>query len=546
VERLCLFCKHIHILHIIEKIVFSQRLAGEKRFLGEDDIQYNFFTNVKALNLGGNHMRRAKTPSFILTLPLKTQQFQNNILAKRFEVGRKIFNACLGQALKRYNIMQRSQVYQQAMKLPKGKDKNKVLSSLRREHRLFEYDFHSDIVSMKRHFQSLDINTTQKVATRVWEAIKDLLLGNANQVYFKKFNEIDSLEGKTNSMGIRFRNNTVYWSGLEIPVCIKPKDTYVQEALTRNIKFCKIVKKMSKAKDKYYLQLVMEGVPPIKVNAKTGEVKHPRGIGPVGLDIGTQTVAIASESDVRLEELAKGVDFTEDKVRCLQRQLNRSRWGTNPENFNKDRTPKKGRRKWVRSNHYIKILARLKDLNRKLTAKKKQLHNELANFVLSLGDEIYVEKMNFASLARRSKKAEKNIRDDFKQKKRFGKSILHKAPAMFLRILNQKLQYQGKELHRVDTWSVGASQYCHLDDAYKKKPLSKRWHDFDDGSKVQRDMYSAFLLMCVNLDLKSINKELCDLKYGNFEQLHDKEIGRLEHQYNLSSVGIKKPSIATA
>lgn len=489
-------------------------------------------------------MRRTRTPRFILTLPLITQPFQNNILAKRFEVGRKIYNACLGGAVKRYKSMIRSRLYNQTMKLTKGKDKNKMLHDLRKVYRLFEYDFHSDIVSMKHQYRSIDINTAQKIATRVWEAIKSLLFGNSVQVHFKRFGELDSLEGKTNLMGIRFRNNVLCWSGLEIPVYIKPKDTYVQEALTRNIKFCRIIKRPINTKDKYYLQLIMEGIPPTKLNAKTGEVKHPRGIGRIGLDIGTQTIAISSERVVRLEELANGLDPIANEVKFLQRKLERSRRTTNPENFNIQGIPKKKERQWLRSKRYIQILIRLKNLNRKLAEKKKQLHNELANRILSLGDEIYIEKMNFAALAK--KRRNENTSDGFKWKRRFGKSILYKAPAIFLRILSQKLQYQGKELYKVNSWSVKASQYCHLDDTYKKKPLSKRWHDFDDGSSVQRDMYSAFLLMCVNLDLKSINQDLCIQKYEKFKQLHDKEIQRLEQQHNLSSMGIKKISNKTA
>ena len=110
---------------------------------------------------------------------------------------------------------------------------------------------------------------------------------------------------------------------------------------------------------------------------------------------------------------------------------------------------------------------------------------------------------------------------------------------MFLRILNQKLNYLGKELHKVNTWSVKASQYCHLDASYKKKPLSQRLIDFE-GHKIQRDMYSAFCLMCINSDLQSIDKAMCDAEFENFKRLHDLEVERLSKQQNLSSMGIRK------
>ena len=159
-----------------------------------------------------------------------------------------------------------------------------------------------------------------------------------------------------------------------------------------------------------------------------------------------------------------------------------------------------------------------------------------------MGDEVYVEEMNFKALAKRAKKTEKNEKGKFKRKKRFGKSILRKSPAMLISIVAQKLKYQGKELHKVNTWSVKASQYCHLDDTYKKKPLSKRWNDFSESGngRIQRDLYSAFLLMCINKDLQSINKDLCTVEFENFKKLHDTEIIRLSTEINIACMGIKK------
>jgi len=40
---------------------------------------------------------------------------------------------------------------------------------------------------------------------------------------------------------------------------------------------------------------------------------------------------------------------------------------------------------------------------------------------------------------------------------------------MLLDIINRKLSYQGKEIIKIDTWSVRASQYNHFDGTYKKR-----------------------------------------------------------------------------
>ena len=68
--------------------------------------------------------------------------------------------------------------------------------------------------------------------------------------------------------------------------------------------------------------------------------------------------------------------------------------------------------------------------------------------------------------------------------------------------------------------------------------MINRWN-----KDIQRDMYSAFLIMNVNENLESINKEKCNETYDNFKILHDKEIQRLQelksNGYKLiSSMGI--------
>ena len=62
-------------------------------------------------------------------------------------------------------------------------------------------------------------------------------------------------------------------------------------------------------------------------------------------------------------------------------------------------------------------------------------------------------------------------------------------------------------------------------DEFNKKELNDRWNN---DLEIQRDMYSAFLIMNVNKDLESINRELCFEEYDNFKKLHDIEIDGLK------------------
>ena len=51
-------------------------------------------------------------------------------------------------------------------------------------------------------------------------------------------------------------------------------------------------------------------------------------------------------------------------------------------------------------------------------------------------------------------------------------------------------------------------------------------------------MYSAFLIMNVKSDLKTIDRDKCNERYDNFLTLHDKEVERLSSMKNLGSMGI--------
>lgn len=471
---------------------------------------------------------------YCVTFPLITEKYQENILNKRYEISRQLYNAVLSKAYKRYKSMIETKKYRQLKEQINNaneKEKKRLykqLNEMYKQYRLNEYSLHKDIQEMQHHFsENIDSFTAQKIATRVWSAFEDLLFGDGERVHFKKYGELDSLEGKSNKTGIRLKDGFLIWNGLKIPVKIDYNNPYEHQALKDEICYCRIKRRFIKGKYKYYLQIVFKGVPPMKIN-KDGEVKRYIGNGTVGLDIGTQTIAIVSNVDVKLLELADRVNNIEKEKRRILRYMGRSRRANNPDSFNEDGTIKKDKLKWVKSNRYIKAQNKLRELYRKQADVREYQHQLLSNYILSLGNKIKVEKMNFKGLQKRSKKTEKNDKGKFKCKKRFGKSLANKAPAKLLTILDNKLKYFGEKLIKVNTKEVKASQYNHLNCRYNKKKLSQRWNDLN-GIKIQRDLYSAFLIQHVNDDLCNINQEECKRDFERFKILHDKEIERLNN-----------------
>ena len=79
--------------------------------------------------------------------------------------------------------------------------------------------------------------------------------------------------------------------------------------------------------------------------------------------------------------------------------------------------------------------------------------------------------MNFSGLQKYKKNTEKNDKGKFKKKKRFGKSLANKAPAMLLKIINRKLNYFGEKLIEINIFEAKASQFNHFDKTYTKKSL---------------------------------------------------------------------------
>lgn len=484
--------------------------------------------------------------NFIVQFPLKTEIYQEDILNKRFEIGRKIYNSLVNITQKRYKEMIRTKKYRNLISSLTGNKKTdkgiwKQIHALRKQYGMSEYSFHEDVKKLQKHFKdNIDAFTAQKIATELWTSYDKLFYGNGKKVYYKKYDSFHTLEGKSNKTGIRFKDDMLIWNGLKIPVVIDYDNDYEYEALQCDICYCRIVRKYIRNKYKYYVQIVFKGNPPIKVDMETGKIKHGIGTGDVGLDIGTSTIAIASESDVKILELADRIQSIENQKKKLLRKMDRSRRATNRDNYNEDGTIKKqGNKKviWNKSKHYIKYQNELKEVYRKQADIRKYQHECLANYIISLGNRVYVEQMKFSGLQRRAKNTEKNEKGKFKRKKRFGKSLANKAPSMLLNIIDRKLKYFGEELIEINTFEAKASQFNHFNRTYTKKSLSQRWNDFN-GIKVQRDMYSAFLIMNISNDLKSFDINKCNERFDNFYKLHNKEIERLKGNKNLSSIGI--------
>lgn len=495
-------------------------------------------------------MKRSKTPSFILTLPLATEPWQEQQLNKDFGVACKMYNMLVRDVSNRYNQMRKTKRYRKMLNSYRtASNGNKsecleLLKQIRSEYRLTQYGIEA-LTAPYQHYYRKNIHSqiAQKLAVRVYESLSKVMYGSGKRMHTCGYYDFTTIEGKNNDTGIRFVGGKVLYNKMNLIPKINYSDPYIEQALSNRVKFCRLKRIMIRGKWKFYIQLILEGYPPIKIN-KDGELKNSINKGRVGLDIGPQTLAICSENNVKLFEFADKIQSMEDKLRCINRALDRSRRFTNPDFFNENGTYIKRKpheqRKWIRSKRYIRLANQRRELYRKQAAVRKLQHRELIKFILSLGNEVYIEDMNFKALQKKSKETKKSKTGKNLSKKRFGKSLANKAPAMFVSMLDSKLSALGGKLIKINTREAKASQYQHDLKTYKKSKLSQRTKEVS-GYVVQRDLYSAFLIMNVNPDLKTFNEKSCNELFNKFITLHNEEIDRLkQNTHTLSSMGVKK------
>ncbi len=422
----------------------------------------------------------AKTPSFILELALDTSPHDEAELNARFEAARQFYNACLDEAKRRLELLRQSKEFQKARKMFKtidgksNKKRTEAFKALNAQFGFSEYDLHLYATKIRNSWigEHLDSTTAQKIASRAFKAVQRIAFGQAKRVRFKGKNQLKSVEGKTNTTGIRYNEATghVEWKGLKLKCIINPNDKVVVHGLSHRIKYCRIVKRIFNGKTRFFVQLVLKGKPYQKFDVPDNTV---------GLDIGPSIIAYVSDNQAIIERFCDELKNKQKEIRQLQRKLDRQRKANNPRNYNPDGTIKPGKKTWHESTRYKKTKRKLAELQRKLAAHRKTLHGNLANRILRQGKRIKTEKLSYRAFQRN-----------------YGKSVKNRAPGMFMEILRRKAENAGGSVDEFSTKTTKLSQYCHKCSKYTKKPLSQRMHTCCNLN-VQRDIYSAFLAVSV-------------------------------------------------
>ena len=502
---------------------------------------------------------------FVLELPLQVEKYQADILNKRYEQLRQLYNYVQGKLLRQYRYFEQMKEYQACEKIKEKRDFfrsrpfqiNETLKGIETPVKLSfeEYSIKGYIEklvqkSVGANMTYADLGFTTNIldylGAGVWAAWdKKLYDFKAKRVSFKKYGELDSFSSRRKVV-----RGVVYFSGMELhldtmELAIKmngkvgkesrfitlkmlhnPKHAdYEMWALkggVESVKVVKVVRRLVRSQYKYYVQLTIEGEKPQKGRTL--------GKGNVGIDLGPTTVAVSGENVVSIDKLASKCDNIQEEITRLSRKIDRSRRANNPQNFNEDGTIKRGiKLVWNDSKRYKELRRELAELRRKQAAIRKQQHIERANALLKEGDTFIVENNKISSWTTRAKETKVNEKTGkIQKKKRFGKSVANHAPSMFVSILENKVKSLGGEVVKVDTKNA-ASQYDFTDGSFTKHELKERNVTLSNGDIHQRDMLAAFNLQ--HLKYEEAEAKQYDTKamaddYERFCQLEQEEIQR--------------------
>lgn len=170
----------------------------------------------------------------------------------------------------------------------------------------------------KAYVSSQEVNA---MVDEVIEWVDKILYGDGKTLHFKKFGQENTLSSKSLINGSQFallekvlkngkvilvptilrttnrkdmKTNKKVW--LEFPLIVKDYDKYNQCIMNGiisgeyKVKYVRLIRKPFNNVFRYYAQLIIDGIPPLK---------HTKGIGKCGIDMGVSSVATELQSSKR-------------------------------------------------------------------------------------------------------------------------------------------------------------------------------------------------------------------------------------------------------
>ena len=503
-------------------------------------------------------MAKSTTPSFVVTRRIMTDDSGYDKLNKIMRITERMYNAGVRHCIKQLSELKKDVWYKYCLGqffACKDKKESKRWSNeifiCAAAYQLTEYDLHAYFGRGKisGYEGGIGINIVQKTATALYSAVKKAIFGK--KIHFRKFEETFSFEDKKSTSGIIYKAEAECGTVFKLKP-VRKSDMWLQEAIRYKVKYCRIIREPFGIHYRFFLQLIMEGIPP---------QKHVIGAGTMAIDPGVSTMTSYNGSKLSFKELAPNVNKYQEKVIKEQNRLSKLTRMNNPECYDDKGVHIKGMRiQYSKSMKRAKM--RLRTAYRKQRVYVEQSSNNLANeWLEDSGSVVKIETMNYKGLQKKSSKTERQDKESvvsdntgrkrsirkFKRRKRFGGSILKHAPSGFLSTIKRKVSATCGIVIDVSASKLKASQYDHVSDTYEKALLSDR-EKVIGNYIVQRDCYSSFVIFYATEENEPDRKG-CLNGFEKFLACQDKLIEEMLHDnfsnpnFGTKLINIKKQQL---
>ena len=192
---------------------------------------------------------------------------------------------------------------------------------------------------------------------------------------------------------------------------------------------------------KYSILLVFDGVP----YGLDHELPN-KGNVEIKLSVDQMAITATRDNETIVYDLSNDFGYSE-RLTDLDRAIESKRRALNPDNYDENGVPKKGKRVWVQDSAYKKLLDQKHYIWHKVKEIRKNRFGRIANQILMLGDNFTLYQEDFTSLQSRMD-LESEEMSWFDLQKQKGFKIMLNAPYEFVTILENKLSFKGVKLNK--------------------------------------------------------------------------------------------------
>ena len=465
-----------------------------------------------------------KGPTCTITLQLKCEPWQDDILRKRFKIYKNIWNNTLHKMKEKLEALEACEEYNETLdKLRKSKDKEerkelgKKVQEIRNSFGFSEFDIKAVALDHANNFVSVidgkkkaltSTTVTQlSVGKRMGKAFDTYFFDNGKTVHYKQDKDFISLEsdGRSGITIVRLEEKKTiskddvkpgykpisvhsmdpygeYYllmsakAGKKIllPIVVDTKDAYETDMVQKNFQNVRLTRKKVKDHYCYSVQLSIRDNPS-PVLDKDGEVRHPIGTQKLGIYIDTHSITVAWGQPYITTTHHDIYELTpyDEEIKELQRYMSHSSMLNNPENYDENGAIKKGRHvdgktlklSWHNSKGYVKARNRKANLQRKRREHRKNRTEVLANWIISFGHDITINDFPFQYRAM-LRTEDKDGTDA--QKRHAGSNIGEAAPAAIVAAVDRKIKSRGYAgIKKVQLSEIDMSNPKYKDDLAK-------------------------------------------------------------------------------